>query len=158
EEFRTKTVKDRASTTATVWMGLTFGCAECHTHKYDPLPQRDFYRFYAFFDNLADAEVPAPPLAGRHLRAYQEAVREYEENQARARGRLRADEPTALPARQAAWERTVDPRTLPSAVASSLAVSSALRTDEQAERIATHYRTVDAEYLTLKAAVLDREM
>ena len=67
EEFRVKTAKDRAATTATVWLGLTFGCAECHTHKYDPLPQRDYYRFYAFFNNLVDTEIPAPPLTGEHL-------------------------------------------------------------------------------------------
>ena len=60
------------STTATVWLGLTFGCAECHTHKYDPLPQRDYYRFYAFFNNLVDTEIPAPPLAGEPLRAYEQ--------------------------------------------------------------------------------------
>ena len=70
EEFRVKTAKDRASTTATVWLGLTFGCAECHTHKYDPLPQRDYYRFYAFFNNLVDTQVAAPPLSGEHLRDY----------------------------------------------------------------------------------------
>ena len=66
EEFRVKTAKDRASTTATVWLGLTFGCAECHTHKYDPLPHRDYYRFYAFFNNLVDTQIPAPPLSGEH--------------------------------------------------------------------------------------------
>jgi mono/diheme cytochrome c family protein len=78
EEFRVKTAKDWTNTTATVWLGLTLGCAECHTHKYDPIPQRDYYRFYAFFDNTAEAKVSAPPLPERYTAAYQEAVREFE--------------------------------------------------------------------------------
>jgi mono/diheme cytochrome c family protein len=55
EEYRTKAVKDRATTTATTWLGLTLMCAECHTHKYDPISQEDYYRFYAFFNNTTDA-------------------------------------------------------------------------------------------------------
>src|SRR5690606_27505970 len=49
EEFRTRAIKDRTDTTATVWMGLTSGCAQCHSHKYDPLTQREYYQLYAFF-------------------------------------------------------------------------------------------------------------
>ena len=126
EEFRVKTAKDRASTTATVWLGLTFGCAECHSHKYDPLPQRDYYRFYAFFNNLVDTETPAPPLSGEHLRAYQQAVREFEDEQAQAKSRLESYEKTMLPARQAAWERTVDRGAMPPEIAAALAVRAEL--------------------------------
>jgi hypothetical protein len=54
EEFRVEYVADRAETTATVWLGLTMGCARCHDHKYDPLPQRDFYRMFAFFNNVPE--------------------------------------------------------------------------------------------------------
>lgn len=54
EEFRIEYVVDRADTTATVWMGLTVGCARCHDHKYDPISQKDFYRFFAFFNNVPE--------------------------------------------------------------------------------------------------------
>ncbi len=52
EEYRTETVIDRVETTSAVYMGLTMGCARCHDHKYDPIPQKDFYGFYAYFNNV----------------------------------------------------------------------------------------------------------
>jgi mono/diheme cytochrome c family protein len=69
EEFRTKAVKDRVATTATTWLGLTMACAECHTHKYDPISIEEYYRFYAFFNQTADrgnskessVSLPVPP-------------------------------------------------------------------------------------------------
>ncbi|HEV3444566.1 MAG TPA: PSD1 and planctomycete cytochrome C domain-containing protein, partial [Gemmataceae bacterium] len=58
EEFRVAAVKDRIDTTLQVWMGLTLGCAKCHSHKYDPITQREYYQFYAFFNQTADADRP----------------------------------------------------------------------------------------------------
>ncbi|HKQ72084.1 MAG TPA: PSD1 and planctomycete cytochrome C domain-containing protein [Blastocatellia bacterium] len=51
EEARFETLIDRVNTTATVWLGSTIACAQCHNHKYDPFSQKDFYRLMAFFDN-----------------------------------------------------------------------------------------------------------
>jgi len=56
EEFRVVAVKDRVDTTAQVWMGLTMGCAKCHTHKYDPISQAEYYSFYALFNQTEDAD------------------------------------------------------------------------------------------------------
>src|SRR5262249_56017999 len=50
-EGRFETLIDRVSTTATVWLGSTIACAQCHNHKYDPFTQKDFYRLMGFFDN-----------------------------------------------------------------------------------------------------------
>jgi Protein of unknown function (DUF1553)/Protein of unknown function (DUF1549)/Concanavalin A-like lectin/glucanases superfamily len=52
EEYRVEYVADRAQTTATVWMGLTVGCARCHDHKYDPITQKEFYRLFAYFNRI----------------------------------------------------------------------------------------------------------
>ena len=65
EEFRDAAVKDRVATTGQVWMGLTWGCAQCHSHKYDPLSHQEYYSLYAFFNQTADADrkSDAPKLA-----------------------------------------------------------------------------------------------
>ena len=54
EEYRTEYVMDRVVTSTTTWLGLTFLCARCHDHKYDPISQDDFYSFYAFFNNVPE--------------------------------------------------------------------------------------------------------
>jgi hypothetical protein len=66
-EFRYHAVVDRVNTTAVTWLGLTFGCAQCHTHKFDPIPQRDYYRMMAFLNNAdePELEVPQPDVAAR---------------------------------------------------------------------------------------------
>lgn len=56
EEYRVAAVKDRVDTTIQVWMGLTMGCAKCHSHKYDPISMEDYYRFYAIFNQTEDAD------------------------------------------------------------------------------------------------------
>lgn len=52
EEYRVEYVADRVATTATVFLGLSMACARCHDHKFDPLTQRDYYRFFAFFNQV----------------------------------------------------------------------------------------------------------
>ncbi|MGI9474246.1 MAG: DUF1553 domain-containing protein [Rubripirellula sp.] len=54
EEYRVEYAVDRVKTTSTVWLGLTMECAQCHDHKYDPISQEDYYRFYAFFNISSD--------------------------------------------------------------------------------------------------------
>ncbi len=56
EEFRNAAVIDRVNTTMAVWMGTSINCAQCHDHKYDPLPQKDFFRCFAIFNNTEDAD------------------------------------------------------------------------------------------------------
>jgi hypothetical protein len=66
EEYRVAAVKDRIATTGQVWMGLTVGCAQCHSHKFDPIPQTDYYRFFGVFNETEDSdredEAPTMPL------------------------------------------------------------------------------------------------
>ncbi|GAB3645971.1 hypothetical protein GCM10028791_05090 [Echinicola sediminis] len=57
EEFRVSAVLDRVNTTWEVWQGITFACVQCHSHPYDPIKHEEYYEFYAFFNNTADADT-----------------------------------------------------------------------------------------------------
>lgn len=57
DEVRNAMLVDRVNTTAAVWLGATLGCAQCHTHKYDPFTIEEYYRFYAYFDQGVDETV-----------------------------------------------------------------------------------------------------
>ena len=54
EEYLTAYIMDRVNTTGTVWLGLSVGCAQCHDHKFDPISQKEYYQFYAYFNNLPE--------------------------------------------------------------------------------------------------------
>lgn len=60
EQSRVETIVNRVNTTATVWLGSTLACAQCHNHKYDPFTQKEYYQFFAFFNN---ADEPTLKLA-----------------------------------------------------------------------------------------------
>ncbi len=80
EQFRVESIVDRVNTTGAVWLGLTVGCAQCHSHKYDQLTQREYYQLYAFFNNADEPTirvVPQPRLAER--KQLEAAVGEAEE-------------------------------------------------------------------------------
>jgi hypothetical protein len=64
EEQRNVILVDRVDVTTTTWLGLTMACAQCHDHKYDPIPQRDFYRMMAFFNHVP--ETGMPPGGGQY--------------------------------------------------------------------------------------------
>jgi hypothetical protein len=57
EQFRVEAIVDRVNTTATVFLGLTMACAQCHNHKFDPLAQREYYQLFAFFNNVDEPKL-----------------------------------------------------------------------------------------------------
>ncbi|MFO0011670.1 MAG: DUF1553 domain-containing protein, partial [Planctomycetota bacterium] len=77
EEYRVLYARDRVETTGQVWLGLTVGCAVCHDHKFDPISQREFYQFSAFFNNttqrVMDGNIKdTPPIVPVPLEADRE--------------------------------------------------------------------------------------
>jgi hypothetical protein len=59
-EFRFHSITDRVGTTGTVWLGLTVACAQCHTHKYDPLLHTEYYQLMAFLNNAEEPDYAIP--------------------------------------------------------------------------------------------------
>ncbi len=56
EEFRNAAVIDRVNTTMAVWMGTSYACAQCHTHKFDPISQAEYFKMFAFLNNTEDSD------------------------------------------------------------------------------------------------------
>jgi hypothetical protein len=65
EQSRVETIVDRVNTTATVWLGSTLACAQCHSHKYDPFTLNEYYQFFAFFNNADEPQLDVPSAAQR---------------------------------------------------------------------------------------------
>ena len=109
EEYRVEYVADRAQTTATVWMGLTVGCARCHDHKYDPISQTDFYRLFAYFNQIPNEKGfvwnygNEDPLVKTPLPEQTRRLAELDAKIAEARERVERLQPRLLAA-QRKWE------------------------------------------------------
>ena len=153
EQFRIEAVVDRVYTTGTVFLGLTVGCCQCHDHKYDPLSQREYYQFFAFFNNTAFTggdpsapriDVPSREQFERGEPERQQAIRA-EIAKLDAEVKASAD---AILADQYEWEKTLtddDKKKLPFNVKNG--VDLPVR-----DRSATHKRDVDAYFRTQPVA------
>lgn len=111
EEYAAEYVVDRVDTTATVWLGLTMGCARCHDHKYDPLTQREFYQLFAFFNNVPENGHAikignSPPVITAPTAAQERHLAKLDAQLAAAQGKLRKLEPT-IAAAQTKWEQSL---------------------------------------------------
>jgi hypothetical protein len=156
EEFRVAAIKDRVDTTAQVWMGLTMGCAKCHSHKYDPISNEEYYRFYAFFNQTADSDRPdESPVIPAPTPEESERTREIDTRITTLRKTLETRAP-GLREAQARWEASLAPantaarKGIPKEILSVLDTSAMKRTKEQSEAVARYFRTVAPELKPLR--------
>lgn len=158
EEYRVAAVVDRVNTTATVFLGLTMGCCQCHDHKYDPLTQREFYQFFAFFNSdeeqLAEAPLPGEEAAVAFLKTYHEPHRTLLEMQAKGY------EKDGLPLAQEKWEadlKVPELRKLSDAVKTILLIEPAKRTPRQRAELQAYYQKVDPKLQALRRQLQQHE-
>ncbi|MFO0816953.1 MAG: DUF1553 domain-containing protein [Pirellulales bacterium] len=116
EEYAVEYVVDRVDTTATVWLGLTMGCARCHDHKFDPVSQLDYYGLFAYFNNIPEygraiKEGNSPPYLKAPTFLEQEQLNQLDERLRAAAALVLRQQPD-LEAAQMAWERTASEQPL----------------------------------------------
>jgi hypothetical protein len=163
EEFRVAAIKDRVDTTMQVWMGLTMGCAKCHSHKFDPITHEEYYKFYALFNQTADNDQPdeSPVLAA----PADTNSAEIAQIDSRLAG-LRKELETAtlgLSGAQAKWEQSLSSansvarKGVAKEVLNAADVPPPQRTKPQAELLAQHFASISPELKPLRDRILALE-
>lgn len=109
EEYQHAYLVDRVNTTSTVWLGLTFACAQCHDHKYDPITQKEYYQFYAFFNNVPESGLDgysgnAKPFLQLPTAAESKRLNQIDEGLRQTQTAFNEAE-AALPPLQSLWEK-----------------------------------------------------
>ena len=151
EQFRIESVLDRVNTTATAFLGLTVGCAQCHDHKFDPITQREYYQIFAFLNNQDEPnlEVASPEEMAKRD-AYRAKTKDIE-----AELKQYADSIAPI---QAAWEGSLtEPQRskLRDEVQTALLLLPEHRNEEQKKTAFAAFRDQDEGYKKLQKK-LDR--
>jgi hypothetical protein len=112
EEYAVEYVVDRVDTTSTVFLGLTVGCARCHDHKYDPIPQRDYYQLFSYFNNIPESGKArrignSPPWVKAPTEDQQKQLQQFDNRFAAASVKFPKLNPELMRAQQV-WERSLD--------------------------------------------------
>jgi hypothetical protein len=144
EEFRNAAVIDRVNTTMAVWMGTSMACAQCHTHKYDPITLKEYFQFYALLNQSADAdkkdEAPLHEMWATGLKEKQQTVKA---ELAKLEAALNKPDTKWLAGLEE-WAGKPHPELAklkpePKAVIAALAVAKAKRTPQQTTALSEYY-------------------
>jgi hypothetical protein len=112
EEYAVEYVVDRVDTTATVFLGLTAGCARCHDHRYDPLSQKQYYQLFSYFNNLPESGKArrvgnSPPSIKAPTPDQQRRLKQLDDRLASATRAYAALQP-GMERAEKDWERSLD--------------------------------------------------
>ncbi len=153
KEYTAKYAADRVRNASSVWLGATLGCCECHDHKFDPYPTRDFYRFSAFFADIQEKAVgrqDQTPLLSPSDTAQLAKI----ESRLGPLQKKMTEQSAELDAAQQAWETKLDAasrKKLPKPVADAVAVERSKRNNAQKKTIQQHYRGLAPELAAIRA-------
>lgn len=145
EQFRIEACMDRAETLGTVWLGLTVGCARCHTHKYDQITQKEYYQLFAYFNNgdEVNRQVPNSPA---EWAAYEKANGDAVKKLMPLRKKLDAAK-AALPVKLPEWEKGIQERLAKAEAAKAVQKFSTLPIANATARSAQLIKQPDGSYL-----------
>jgi hypothetical protein len=164
EEVRVNAVVDRVNTTATVFLGTTLACAQCHNHKYDPFTQKDYYQLFAYFNNTpietVERAAAAREFVGPKLTLPNPPEKEARRRELQARRDALDRELKAVLAKvapgQAAWEKQqladkAALEKLPDNIRRILALAAAKRNANQKQTLADYFANLDPDVQKLRA-------
>ena len=140
--LRHEAVLDQVNTTGTVFLGLTVGCAQCHSHKFDPLTQREYFQLYAFFDNadVYDFELASPA---------EKRVRDAAQARVDAARRQRLDYESELKRTLSEWVASLGPderAKLPELAQAALSTTAAGASEDQLPKLLAARERGDVHY------------
>ncbi len=170
EEVRVLGVLDRVNTTATVWLGTTLACAQCHNHKYDPFSQRDYYQLFAYFNNTpietAENAGAAREFTGPKMELPQPPEREaHRQALARRRDQLDKEMKVLLDKKapqQAEWERRQladmeQLKKLSANLRKILAVAVEQRSKKQQQDLADHFASLQPDLQQMRQGLTEMD-
>ncbi len=149
EQFRIESIVDRVNTTATTFLGLTLGCAQCHDHKFDPITQKEYFQFYAFLNN---AEEPTLELATAEELARRDQIRSQIKDAENELKQYMA----SLAKDEAEWEHSLSPEQvakLKPEITTVLETPPDKRTEKQKRMLLDVFRADDPTYKERKKTV-----
>jgi hypothetical protein len=146
KEYTAKYAADRVRNAASVWLGSTMGCCECHNHKFDPFTTRDFYSFAAFFADIREKPVGRQDQTPLPSPQQEAQLKKLDAKLAELKAKLDQFIPE-LEKAQVKWEEEVRAEKakagkLPKPVADAFAVEPAKRSEKEKQTVANHYRSI----------------
>lgn len=155
EQFRVEAVVDRANTTAKVFLGLTLGCAQCHDHKYDPVSQREYYQFFAFFNSDTEVNIAAAPLPGEQ-ELFNKKLQEHQSKVSAIKGALDARKKDLVKDLDE-WVARLKPDTLPAKLKTLPGIEASKRTAVQNNELINYRVSLDEKAKGFRKQIADLE-
>jgi Protein of unknown function (DUF1553)/Protein of unknown function (DUF1549)/Planctomycete cytochrome C len=139
EEFRNIAVVDRVNTTFQVWMGVTMACAQCHSHKFDPITQEEYFQVFAIFNQSEDSDKPDNRPNLMYLSAEQERQKATLEAELAGLQKQVTKFYPNIDSAQANWEKEVEREKLPANIKTILAQAPAKRKQPQKDELNNYF-------------------
>jgi hypothetical protein len=155
KEYAAKYAADRVRNTSVIWLASTMGCCECHSHKYDPFTQKDFYSFAAFFADISEKPVGRQDQTKLPTAEQAAELKAIDEELATAKAEYAVKTPELAAAREK-WEasaREKPPKGLAAPVLAALKAEPAKRTEKQEELLDAEFRKQAPELATAREKV-----